>query len=87
VTFKKGTVTVLVTNGGSGYTNVSNTVVTISGGGGTNATAQAVLSGGQVSQILMSNPGSGYTNTANITVADHGRRRQQCHCQGCHQHQ
>ena len=68
VTFKKGTVTVLVTNGGSGYTNVSNTVVTIAGGGGANATAQAVLSGGQLTQVLMVNPGSGYTNSANITA-------------------
>lgn len=68
VTFKTGTVSVLVTNGGSGYTNSANTVVTISGGGGANAAGTAILSGGQIQQVIMTNPGSGYTNSANLTV-------------------
>ena len=68
LSFKTGTVTVLVTNGGTGYTNSSNTVVTISGGGGSNAAGTAILSGGQITQVVMTNPGSGYTNSANLTV-------------------
>lgn len=68
VTFKTGTVSVIVTNGGTGYTNLANTVVTISGGGGSNAAAKATISGGQITGIVMSNPGTGYTNASNITV-------------------
>ena len=67
-TFKRGTVTVLVTNGGTGYTNVSNTTVTISGGGGANAAGTAILAGGQVIQVIMTNNGTGYTNSSNISV-------------------
>ncbi len=68
VTFRKGTVSINVTNPGTGYTNVLNTVVTITGGGGTNAAARAILSGNQISRIVMTNPGINYTNNANITV-------------------
>jgi hypothetical protein len=60
-TFRKGTVSVLVTNGGTGYTNASNTVVTISGGGGANAAGTAILAGGQISRVIMTNPGTGIT--------------------------
>jgi hypothetical protein len=59
---------VLITGGGVGYTNASNLSVTISGGGGANATATGIISGGQVVQAVMTNPGSGYTNASNITV-------------------
>ena len=57
-----------MTNGGTGYTNVANTVVTIAGGGGANAAGQAILSGGQLINVIMTNAGSGYTNASNITV-------------------
>lgn len=58
----------LITGGGVGYTNASNLSVTISGGGGANAAATGIISGGQVVQAVMTNPGSGYTNASNITV-------------------
>jgi hypothetical protein len=61
-------VSVLVTNGGSGYTNAANTIVTISGGGGTAAAGTAILAGGQITRVVMTNPGTNYTNNSNITV-------------------
>lgn len=68
VTFKKGTVSVLITNGGTGYTNSSNIVVTISGGGGSNAAGTAIVGGGQITRVVMTDAGSNYTNNSNITV-------------------
>jgi hypothetical protein len=68
VTFKKGTVSVLVTNGGTDYTNAANITVTISGGGGANAAGTAIAAGGQITRVIMTNAGSGYTNSSNITV-------------------
>ena len=68
VTFKKGTVSVLITNGGTGYTNSANIVVTISGGGGSNAAGTAIVSGGQITRVIMTNAGTNYTNNSNITV-------------------
>jgi len=70
-TFKTGTVSVLLTNGGSGYSNVSNLVVTIGNATGytTKATAIATLSGNSVNQIVMTNPGEGYTATSNVVVS------------------
>ena len=70
VTFKKGTVSVLVTNGGAGYS--STPAVTISGGGGANANAIAILSGNTVSQVIMDNPGTGYTSTPTVTITGGG---------------
>ncbi len=68
VTFKKGTVSVLITNGGTGYTNSANIVVTISGGGGSNAAGTAIVGGGQITRVVMTNAGSNYANNSNITV-------------------
>ena len=68
VTFKKGTVSVLITNGGTDYTNAANIVVTISGGGGSNAAGTAIVGGGQITRVVMTNAGSNYTNNSNITV-------------------
>jgi hypothetical protein len=56
-----------VTSGGSGY--VSSPVVTIAGGGGTNATAVSQISGGVVTNISITSAGIGYTNTPNIEIA------------------
>ena len=70
-TFKTGTVAVLVTSGGSGYTNASNTVVTISGAG-TNAAGTAILNGGSVTQVVMTNPGSGYLSNTTVTITGGG---------------
>jgi hypothetical protein len=70
VTFKTGTVSVVMNTLGTGYTNSSNVTVTIGDvtGWTTRATANAIVSGGQITQILMSNPGAGYTSTSNVTV-------------------
>lgn len=70
-TFKTGTVAVLITSGGSGYTNAANTVVTISGSG-TNAAGTAIVSGGQVTSVIMTNPGEGYTSNTTVTISGGG---------------
>jgi len=70
-TFKTGTVAVLVTSGGSGYTNAANTVVTISGAG-TNAAATAIVSGGQVASVIMTNPGQDYLANTTVTISGGG---------------
>ena len=74
ITFATGTVSVLVTNPGTGYINAANTVVTIGNvtGWTTQATATAILSGGQVQQVVMTNPGAGYTNSSNVVVTISG---------------
>jgi len=48
-----------VVNPGSGYTSPPEVVIT--GGGGSGATAQAVLRNGRIYGIVIKNPGSGYT--------------------------
>ena len=70
VTFKTGTVSVVMNTLGTGYTNSANVTITIGDvtGWTTRATANAIVSGGQITQILMSNPGAGYTSTSNVTV-------------------
>lgn len=60
-------VSVLVENSGSGY--VLPPSVTISGGGGTGATAIAnINSNGQVDAIIITNPGRGYTSNPTIVI-------------------
>jgi hypothetical protein len=56
-----------VTSGGSGY--VTSPAVSIVGGGGTNATAVAQISGGVVTNIFITDAGIGYTNTPTIKIA------------------
>ncbi len=56
-----------VTAGGTGYTTAPN--VTFSGGGGTGATAHAVIANGAVTGIVIDNAGSGYTMPPTITIA------------------
>ena len=70
ITFKTGTVSVVMNTLGTGYTNSSNVTVTIGDGTGwtTRATGNAIVSGGQITQVIMSNPGAGYTSTSNVTV-------------------
>ncbi len=63
-----GFITIInVTFGGNGYATPP--AVTISGGGGSGATATANISGGVVTSILVNNPGSGYSSTPTVTVA------------------
>ena len=55
-----------VTNGGNGYT-VTPSVV-ISGGGGTGAEAEAVISSGQVVAVNVTNRGTGYTGNPTAII-------------------
>ena len=59
-------VAVTVTDGGSGYGQAPN--VTFVGGGGSGATATAILNQGSVSQIVVLTAGSGYTNALAVVV-------------------
>lgn len=52
---------------GNGYTTAP--TVTITGGGGSGATATASISGGIVTNITVYNAGSGYTNTPTVIIA------------------
>jgi autotransporter-associated beta strand protein len=55
-------------SGGSGYT--ADPTVTISGGGGSGATAVAIINAsGAVTDIIITNPGSGYTSAPTFTIA------------------
>lgn len=56
-----------VTSGGNGYT--SPPAVTITGGGGSGATATAIVSGGVVIGISAGLAGSGYTSVPTVTIA------------------
>jgi hypothetical protein len=56
-----------LTAGGSGYVNAP--AVTITGGGGSGASAQATISGGAVNSISIISPGSGYSSTPAVTIA------------------
>lgn len=54
---------------GAGYVN--SPTVTITGGGGSGATAEAILNDdGSILEIIITNPGSGYTSAPNITIED-----------------
>ncbi len=57
-----------VTTAGSGYTVAP--AITISGGGGTGATATCTISGGAVNSVTITNQGSGYTSIPTVTVGN-----------------
>jgi len=59
-----------VISGGFGYADVP--TITISGGGGTGATAVANISDGSVIGVTMTSNGYGYTSTPTITVTGGG---------------
>ncbi|MEQ1859283.1 MAG: autotransporter-associated beta strand repeat-containing protein [Chthoniobacteraceae bacterium] len=61
-----GLATVPVTAGGAGY--IDTPIVTITGGGGTGATAIANVSGGVVTGITITNPGVGYTSAPTVAL-------------------
>jgi len=70
-TVSGGTVSAIsVDDGGSGYT--SQPTVTISGGGGTGATATATISGGVVTAVTITNAGTGYTSAPTVTFSGGG---------------
>ncbi|MGN7990035.1 RagB/SusD family nutrient uptake outer membrane protein [Pedobacter sp. 22226] len=60
--------------GGSGYslnsTSLSNTIITITGGGGTDAYAVPTVAGDKVTGITMLNQGGGYTSAPTIAITD-----------------
>jgi len=56
--------------GGNGYTSVPQVVIT--GGGGTGATAHAVLTNGVVTSVVVDTPGTGYTSDPVATVVGGG---------------
>ena len=55
---------------GVGYTSAP--TVTISGGGGTGATATAVIANGRVTGITVTAPGSGYTTDPTVAITGGG---------------
>jgi hypothetical protein len=57
----------MILNGGTGYTAPA---VTFSGGGGTGATANLTVSGGQVNSIQFTSFGAGYTSNPTVTITD-----------------
>ena len=61
---------IAVTNGGSGYSTVP--TVTITGGGGYGATAQATIATGAVTAINILNPGRGYSSAPTVTISGGG---------------
>ena len=64
-----------VTNQGAGY--ITPPTVTISGGGGSGATATAVLTGDKVTSITLGSPGSGYTSVPTVTLSAPPPRQEQ----------
>ena len=60
--------TIAVVSGGSGYTSVP--TVTISGGGGTGASAIANVVGGVVTGITITSAGTGYASNPTITISN-----------------
>jgi hypothetical protein len=59
-----------ITSAGTGYESAPR--ATISGGGGTGATASCVLTTSQVSRFVVTNGGSGYTTTPAATISGGG---------------
>jgi hypothetical protein len=69
--YKYAIVDISVEYGGSGYTYPPQ--IGIQGGGGSGATAYAVLDGyGSIASIIMTNPGSGYTSTPTVIINGSG---------------
>ena len=69
-TFKTGTISVLVTNGGTGYGASGSFAVSFTGGsGGSGAAGTAIVSGGAVTSVIMTNVGSGYTAAPTVSFS------------------
>ena len=60
---------ITVTAGGAGYNNVP--TISITGGGGTGATAEATVFSGAITAITITNIGSGYTSTPTVDITPH----------------
>ena len=70
VTFATGTIGIVLEKGGIGYTSAP--AVSITGGGGANAAATAIVNGGTVTQIIVTNPGTGYTSDPTVSFSGGG---------------
>lgn len=64
-------INITLVNGGTGYVS-GKTFVTISGGGGADASAVATVSSGKISAISMLNQGGGYTSAPTVTIVGSG---------------
>ena len=60
---------ITVTAGGTGYNNIP--TISITGGGGTGATATAVVSSGVITTITVTGIGTGFTSTPTVTITPH----------------
>jgi hypothetical protein len=63
---------IIVLDGGSGYLESDITTVSIVGGGGVGATAEAFIEDGQIKDIYIVDPGSGYTGTPTVEITTNG---------------
>lgn len=71
VTIQSGQVqTIIITNGGTGYTSAP--TVSFSGGGGTGAAATANITAGVVTSITITNRGSNYTSLPTVSFSGGG---------------
>jgi len=61
-----------VTNQGSGYSSTSPPTVTLSGGGGSGATAKAIVQDGKVIRVEVSDSGNGYTSAPSVSFSGSG---------------
>jgi FtsP/CotA-like multicopper oxidase with cupredoxin domain len=59
---------ITITSGGSGYS--ATPAVTITGGGGTGASATATVTAGVITAITLGSGGTGYTSTPTVTITD-----------------
>ena len=69
LTFKTGTIGIIVNSSGTGYSSVPTVVISAAPSGGTNAAATAIVFGGQVTQIIVTNPGAGYTTVPSVSFS------------------
>ena len=60
----------VVNDAGDGYSSAPR--ITLTGGGGTGASASAVIGGGSIIEIVPVNPGHGYTAAPTVTIAPVG---------------
>ncbi|MFT3979602.1 MAG: RagB/SusD family nutrient uptake outer membrane protein [Ferruginibacter sp.] len=58
---------ITITNGGSGYVSTTPPKVVISGGGGTDADAVAIVSSNRVTQVVITRHGKGFTSAPTIS--------------------
>ena len=57
---------ITITDPGSGYT--STPAVVVEGGGGSGATAEAIIKNNRLNEIIIKNPGSGYSSEPTVTL-------------------